>query len=139
MASVNLDELAQAAIIVDDGDGAAHALVERDTGMIHLFNDDYMDEEAPLPSDLEAHGRYVIVPAARTLGLGDELVFRFAASQLAGDQAAVRELFRKGDEAGFQRLLEERDAFDIWQRFRIEQTRMALLLWCEQQGLQAED
>jgi hypothetical protein len=138
MASVNLDELAKAATIVDDGDGGAHALVERDTGMIHLLNDDYMDEEAPLPADLEADGRYVNVPAASSLGLGDELVFRFAAGQLAGDQATVRELFRRGDDDGFRRLLEERGALEAWQRFRDEQTRTLLLGWCARHGLQAE-
>jgi hypothetical protein len=137
MASVNLDELAHAATIVDDGDGAAHALVERDTGMIHLLNDEYMDEEAPLPADLEADDRYVSVPAASALGLGDELVFRFAAGRLAGDQATVRELFRDGDDAGFKRLLEERGAWEAWQRFRDEQTRSVLLRWCGQHGLQA--
>jgi hypothetical protein len=138
MASVNLDELAHAATIVDDGDGSAKALVARDTGMIHLLNDEYMDEEAPLPADLEADGRYVSVPAASALGLGDELVFRFAAGQLAGDQATVRELFRDGDDEGFKRLLEERGAWEAWQRFRIDQTRTQLLRWCEQHGLQAE-
>ena len=138
MATVNLDELAHAATIVDDGDGGAHALIERDSGMIHLLNDAYMDEEAPLPADLEADDRYVNVPAASSLGLGDELVFRFAASQLAGDQAAVRELFRQGDVDGFNRLLEERNAVESWRRFRTDQTRTALLRWCEQHGLQAE-
>ena len=138
MASVNLDELAHAATIVGDGDGIAHALIERDTGMIHLLNDEYMDEEAPLPADLEADGRYVNVPAASALGLGDELVFRFAAAHLAGDQATVRELFRNGDDEGFKRLLEERGALENWQRFRDEQTRTALLGWCERHGLQAE-
>jgi hypothetical protein len=138
MASVNLDELAHAATIVDDGDGSAKALVARDSGMIHLINDEYMDEEAPLPADLEADGRYVSVPPASALGLGDELVFRFAAGQLAGDQATVRELFRNGDDAGYRRLLEERGAWESWQRFRDEQTRTQLLRWCEQHGLQAQ-
>jgi len=138
MASVNLDELAHAATIVDDGDGSAKALVARDSGMIHLINDEYMDEEAPLPADLEADGRYVIVPPASALGLGDELIFRFAAGQLAGDQATVRELFRNGDDDGFRRLLEERGAWEAWQRFRDEQTRTQLLRWCEQHGLQAQ-
>jgi hypothetical protein len=138
MASVNLDELAHAATIVDDGDGSAKALVERDTGMIHLLNDEYMDEEAPLPADSDAGDRYVSVPAASALGLGDELVFRFAAGQLAGDQATVRELFRDGDDEGFKRLLEERGAWESWQHFRDEQTRTTLLRWCEQHGLQAE-
>lgn len=138
MAAVNLDELAHAATIVDDGDGATHALVERDSGMIHLLNDEYMDEEAPLPADAGADGRYVIVPAASSLGLGDELVLRFAAGHLAGDQAAVRALLQADDVDGFKRLLDERAASDAWQRFRDEQTRTALLRWCAQHGLQGE-
>lgn len=138
MASVNLDELAHAATIVDDGDGSAKALVARDTGMIHLLNDEYMDEEAPLPADSDTDGNYVSVPAASELGLGDELVLRFAFQHLAGDQAAVRELLRADDVDGFNRLLDERGARERWQRFRDEQTRSALLRWCEQHGLQAE-
>jgi hypothetical protein len=138
MAAVNLDELAHAALIVDDGDGEAHALVARDTGLIHLLNDEYMDEEAPLPADVESDGRYVIVPAAGELGLGDELVLRFAAHHLAGDQASVRELLQDDDVDGFNRLLEERGASENWQRFRTQETETVLRRWCEQHGLQAE-
>jgi hypothetical protein len=139
MAAVNLDELAHAALIVDDGEGSAHALVARDTGLIHLLNDEYMDEEAPLPADVEAEGNYVNVPAAGELGLGDELVLRFAAHHLAGDQATVRDLLHEDDVDGFNRLLEERDAAATWQHFRDEQTRSVLLRWCEEHGLQAQD
>jgi hypothetical protein len=138
MASVNLDELAHAALIVDDGDGAAHALIARDTGMIHLLNDDYMDEEAPLPADAEAEGKYVVVPAAGEIGLGDALVLRFVANHLAGDQAAVREMLRTDDVDGFEQLLEERDATEAWERFRDEETETALRRWCEQHGLQVQ-
>jgi hypothetical protein len=138
MAAVNLDELAHAALIVDDGDGAAHALVARDTGLIHLLNDEYMDEEAPLPADVEADGQYVSVPAAGELGLGDELVLRFAAHHLAGDQATVRDMLREDDVDGFNRLLEERGAAAGWQRFRTEETETVLRRWCEQHDLQVE-
>jgi hypothetical protein len=139
MASVKLDELENAAILVDDGEGSAHALVARDTGLIHLLNDEYMDEEAPLPGDVEPEGNYVPVPAASTLGLGRELMFRFASSHLAGDRERVRALFAKGDGYDrFARLLEERGLLDAWYRFREEQTRTALEAWCRQHGLQME-
>lgn len=138
MTAVNLDELAHAALIVDDGEGSAKALVARDTGMIHLLNDDYMDEEAPLPADVEAEGNYVSVPAAGELGLGDELVLRFAAQHMAGDQPAVREMLRTDDVDGFEALLEERQASEAWERFRTEETETALRRWCEQHGLQVE-
>jgi len=136
MAFVNLDELENAAMIVEDGDGEAKALVARDTGMIHLLNDEYMDEEAPLPADLEGDDRYVVVPPAGTLGIGDELVFRFAASHLAGDQATVRDLFRERDTEGFARLLKERGAGEAWDSFRKEETGALLRRWCEEHGLE---
>jgi hypothetical protein len=138
MPSVKLDELENAALAVDDGEGSTRALVSRETGMIHLLNDEYMDEEAPLPSDKGGNddGGYVSVPAAGALGLGDALVLRFAGSHLAGDEAAVRELMRYQDNDGFARLLEERGAAERWQRFREEETRAALGRWCQEHGLQ---
>jgi hypothetical protein len=139
MPTVKLDELENAAILVDDGEGSAKALVARDTGMIHLLNDDYMDEEAPLPGDFDAGDAYVSVPAASTLGLGRELMFRFAATHLAGERDRVRELFERGDGYDkFARLVEERGMLDSWYRFREEETRVALEGWCRQHGLQLE-
>lgn len=136
MPTVNLDELEHAAIIVDDGDGEAKALVSRQSGMIHLLNDEYMDEEAPLPADLEGDDRYVVIPPASTLGIGDQLVFRFAAAHLAGDQDTVRELFDTDDADGFEQLLEARGALEAWERFRSEETRAALLRWCKENRLE---
>jgi hypothetical protein len=138
MAAVNLDELGHAALVVDDG---AKALVARATGMIHLLNDDYMDEEAPVPADGDEDGNqaYVVVPPASTLGIGDQLVFRFAAAHLAGDQAAIRALVDANDTDGFARLLDERGAAESWQHFRTEQTKAALRRWCDGHGLQARD
>jgi hypothetical protein len=139
MPTIKLDELENAAILVDDGEGSAKALVARDTGMIHLLNDDYMDEEAPLPGDFDAGDAYVSVPAASTLGLGRELMFRFAATHLAGERDRVRELFERGDGYDkFARLVEERGMLDSWYRFREEETRVALEGWCRQHGLQLE-
>jgi hypothetical protein len=139
MASVKLDELENAAILVDDGEGSAKALVARDTGMIHLLNDEYMDEEAPVPGDIEAGDAYVSVPAASTIGLGRELMFRFAATHLAGERDRVRELFERGDGYDrFSKLLEERGVLDAWYRFREQETRVALEGWCRQHGLQLE-
>jgi hypothetical protein len=143
MPAIKLDELENATILVDDGEGSAKALVARETGMIHLLNDEYMDEEAPLPGDIEASGKYVTVPAASVLGLGRELMFRFGASHLPGDRETVRELFERDNAGGdgydrFARLLEERGVLDAWYRFREEETRTALARWCGQHGLQLE-
>jgi hypothetical protein len=139
MSTVNLDELEQAAMMVEDGDGAVTAMVSRETGMIHLLNEEYVDEEAPMPSASGDDARYVVVPPAATLGIGDALVLRFAAVHMAEDQALVRDLFRDRDIEGFARLLEERGAGETWERFHAEATQTALRRWCEDKGLQAED
>ena len=138
MAAVNLDELEHATLVVDDG---AKALVARATGMIHLLNDDYMDEEAPVPADADgdAGHDYVVVPPASTLGIGDPLVFRFAATHLTGDQAAIRAMVDANDTDGYARLLAERGATESWQRFRSDETKAALRRWCDEHGLQARE
>jgi hypothetical protein len=137
MPAIKLDELENAAILVDDGEGSAKALIARDSGMIHLLNDEYMDEEAPVPGDIEAGGNYVSVPAASELGLGRELMARFAAGHLPGDREQVRELLDRNDPyERFSKLLEERGALDAWYRFREEETRTALEGWCRQHGVE---
>lgn len=139
MATVKLDELEGAAMMVEDGGGSATALVSRETGLIHLLNDEYMDEEAPMPSASGDNDGYVSVPPAGTLGIGDALVLRFAATHLAEDQDTVRELFRDRNTEGFARLLEERGAGAAWEGFHEQATRTALRLWCEENGLQLAD
>lgn len=139
MSSVNLDELETAAMAVEDGGGTVTAMVSRATGMVHLLNDAYVDEEAPLPSASGGDARYVAVPSAGTLGIGDGLVLRFAATHLAEDQDTVRDLFRDRDTEGFARLLEERGAGAAWERFHDEATRAALRQWCEANGLALAD
>jgi hypothetical protein len=141
MAAVNLDDLAHAATIVDSGDGETHALVSRETGLIHMLNDEYMDDEASVPGDDRgdgevATGAYVPVPAASALGLGDALVFRFTSAHLPGDGETVRELLENDDINGFFSLLEERGEKDAWQRFRDEESRAALGRWCEEHRIE---
>lgn len=139
MSTVNLDELEGAAMMVEDGGGTVTAMVSRETGMIHLLNDEYMDEEAPMPSASGDKGSYVPVPPAGTLGIGDGLILRFAATHLADDQDTVRDLFRDRNTEGFARLLEERGAGAAWERFHEEVTRTTLRRWCEENGLQLAD
>jgi hypothetical protein len=139
MSTVNLDELERAAMMVEDGGGTVTAMVSRETGMVHLLNDEYMDEEAPTPSASGGNDGYVPVPPAGMLGIGDGLVLRFAAKHLAADQDIVRDLFRGRNTEGFARLLEERGAGEAWERFHEEVTRTALQRWCEENGLQLAD
>jgi hypothetical protein len=139
MPTVNLDELEGAAMRVEDGNGTVTAMVSRETGIIHLLNDEYMDEEAPMPSASGGNEDYIPVPPASTLGIGDELILRFAAAHLPEDQDTVRDLFRDRNTEGFARLLNERGAGEAWDGFHEEATRTALQRWCEENGLQLAD
>jgi len=121
-------------MMVEDGGGTVTALVSRDTGMIHFLNDEYVDEEAPMPSASGANQGYVAVPSAGTLGIGNGLVLRFAATHMAADQDTVRDLFCERNTGGFADLLEARGAGDAWERFHEEATRTALGQWCEENG-----
>jgi hypothetical protein len=136
MSTVNLDELEGAAMMVEDGGGTVTAMVSRETGMIHFLNDEYADEEAPVPAASGADQSYVPVPSAGTLGIGDGLILRFAATHMADEQDTVRDLFRDRNTEGFARLLEERGMGQAWDRFHDEATRTALRHWCEENGLQ---
>jgi hypothetical protein len=143
MASVKLDDLENAIVMVDSGLGDAKAWVERETGIIYMRNDEYMDDEAPLPADIDIDdddARYVAVPGAREFHLGHALAFRFTESQLPGDEEKVREFFRKpGAYARFSRLVESRGARDEWHRFREEETKAALRAWCDEHGLELDE
>jgi hypothetical protein len=139
MSTVDLDELEQAAMMVEDGGGTVTAMVSRETGMVHVLNDEYMDEEAPIPSVTGDNDGYVSVPPAGTLGIGDGLVLRFAATHLADDQDTVRDMFRDRNTEGFARLLQERGAGETWERYHEEATRLALRRWCEDNRLQPAD
>ena len=136
MSTVNLDELEKAAMMVEDGGGTVTAMVSRETGMIHILNDEYMDEEAPVPSASGGNEGYVAVPPAGTLGIGDGLILRFAAEHMADEQGTVRDLFRDRNTEGFARLLEQRGAGEAWERFHADATRTALRNWCKENGLQ---
>jgi len=81
--------------MIDEFDGEVKAWVARETGIVHVRNDEYMDDEAPLPADVEDDERYVPVPDIKQLDPGKRLVFRFTGARMPGDEHAVRESFRK--------------------------------------------
>lgn len=99
--------------MVDEFDGKAKAWVARETGIVHVRNDEYMDDETPLPADVEDDERYVPVPDIKQLDLGKRLEFRFTEAHMPGDEHAVRESFRKkGAYSRFSDLVAERGETD---------------------------
>lgn len=59
--------------MVDKFDGEVKAWVARETGIVHVRNDEYTDDERPLPADVEDDERYVPVTDIKQLDLGKRL------------------------------------------------------------------
>jgi hypothetical protein len=138
MASVNLNELEDAMILVD-GPSFVEAWVSLDTGKVHLRGEAIDPEWGPLPGDIDTSDRYAAVPGARDLDLGHAMVFGFTEAEMPEEEDRVRQMFRRqGAYRQFGRLLDERGLRERWHAFRHERTVSALREWCEEKGLQLE-
>ncbi|MGF6227697.1 hypothetical protein QFZ27_001652 [Inquilinus ginsengisoli] len=123
------------------GVGENMAYISLDTGKTHLVSAsvDMMEEEA-VPDDLETSDRYLAMPDKNELGLGRDLVLRFAARELPDDHDAVKDMFRrKGAYRNFRHLLETRDVLQRWYDFENRETENALKVWCEENAIQLAD
>jgi hypothetical protein len=136
MPVVNAEDLEDAVLMVSEAGTEAEAWVSLDTGEVHVRSDLVDEELAPVPADIDTSERYVAVPDVRTLDLGIQLVFDFAASAMPDDAARVHQMFKRSGAYGrFSELVAERGLTDRWHDFREAQTRAALAGWCEENGL----
>ena len=134
MTTVDADELETAMTLLDTP-GGAEAWVCRDTGAVLIRSDEVGEPAGPVPDDVNDGDRYVPVPAARDLDLGQALVFDFVRSEIPGEYDAVRELFRQPGAYGrYSRLLDRLGLRDRWHQYRTERTRATLNAWCELNG-----
>ncbi len=138
MASVDADELENAMILAEPP-RAGKAWVCRATGKVWL-RADMVGSHAPLPKDLHDEERYLPVPGAASLGLGQALVRDFVRRHLPGDEEHVHAilfgLHQPGGFERFARLAQARGLLKSWHAFRHGQTLAALRTWCAQQGLE---
>ncbi|SFC31762.1 UPF0158 family protein [Massilia yuzhufengensis] len=140
MATVNLNELEDAVMMVSGSGDLAEAWVCLDTGAVHVRAEGIDPEEEALPDDIDTSERYVGVPDARSLDLGQAMVFAFVEAGMPGEYERVREMFRrKGAYRHFKDLVDKRGLTGKWHAFRDERTRAALREWCEDNGLQPGD
>jgi hypothetical protein len=106
MATVNLDELENAMIMVTDSEAGAEAWVCRTTGKIYVRSDYVDPEEEQIPEDIDEDDKYVPIPTSRDLDLGRDLVFRFVQAQMPQQMDRVYDIFgRKGAYGRFHQLL----------------------------------
>lgn len=130
MAIVDADELENAMILADPPD-AGRAWVCPSTGTVYL-RAGMVGSHTALPDDIREEGKYVPVPGAGRLGLGQALVLDFVRQHMPGEEADVR----AGGFARFTKLARERGVLARWHALRQERTQAVLRDWCTQHGLQ---
>ncbi|MDP3007705.1 MAG: hypothetical protein Q8N30_01370, partial [Methylococcales bacterium] len=100
------------------GDGEAFLSVA--TGEV-FYRSEYIDEENPLPNDIDDQSKYLPLPHKRDLDLGAVLVFDFVEQQRPDEYAEIRAMFRKkGAYRRFSDWLDRHNLLDDWYRFKNE-------------------
>lgn len=136
MPEVDRNDLEDAMRMLDESGSAARGWVSRDTGKVHLRNDELEDLGEPLPADIDDGEQYIDVPPLRTFDLGPGLVARFTREHLPADHERVKAFFRsQGAYRRFSALLAERGNTATWHSYRDDAIRNALQEWCEENGL----
>jgi hypothetical protein len=110
------------------------AYVDRSTGKVYWIGEG-VDEESP--EGLEDGTRFAEIPHKSDLGLGRDLVLRFAEHRLPRDYETVHQQFsKKGAYAVFKGLLQRRGMLDAWHGYEQEAAEKALLAWCAENGVE---
>jgi len=111
------------------------------TGRV-VWNSDFMDslEEEEESDVLLEEGNWIEVPHKNDLGIGRELVFRFAARNLsAADYARIERIFsHRGAYGNFKDLLCERKLLQAWYDYSSQAEEKALEQWAAEQNIPIE-
>lgn len=116
---------------MDDGE----AFLSRTTGEVY-YRSDYVDEDQPLPADLDDETKYLPLPHKRELDLGVVLVFQFAEKRLPNKAGEVHAMFKKrGAYSRFSDWLDRHNLVDDWHRYKDQKTKQAIKTWCKENGI----
>jgi hypothetical protein len=140
--SVNAEELRTTFEFVSFGaprENNAYICVE--TGKIYCRSVSAgLEEEEDLPEDLETSDHYIAVPHKTDLGLGRHTALAFVDQELSDEYDTVAGFFeRRGAYGRFKALLHARGMLERWYEFENRATEVALLAWCEENGIQPVD
>lgn len=113
------------------------AVVHRQTG--ETFYASLMAGYDELPEDLDESDDYIDIPHKNDLDLGKPLVMDFVRSRCPEEIDRVLMIFsRRWAYGRFKDLLEQKALLDEWYVFEQQQTRQALLHWCEENSIALE-
>lgn len=136
---VPYDQLELALMWASDGGGFGNAAwIRRSDGrIIYEGGDADPDDDEPAPADLGDESRYVALPDARELDLGNALAFAFADEVAPSLRDAVRDAFRrKGAWRAFRDLVDRAGLDEAWHRYKDRETRRALVRWARAEGFE---
>ena len=106
-----------------------------ETGEIY-WHSAHIDDEKPLPEDIEDTGKYISIPRKNDLDLGKALVLKYADMYLPESYYKVREIFnRSGAYARFEDLLEYRGMLQHWYDYEEKAILEALRRWCNSNNI----
>jgi hypothetical protein len=121
---------------VDDN----QAILNMVTGEI-LQKTGMLDEEE-FPEEVETSDDYIWIPHKDDLDLGKGLMFDFADLYIPEEKKTVKRMFRfgrAGASSDFVKLLESLGKIDQWREFEKEETRNALLDWCDENEIEIDE
>lgn len=132
---IKYDDLENAFLFVSAGYGEDNeAVINKKTGETY-YHSSFTDED-DFPEDVESDD-YVYVPHKNDLDLGRKLVNDFVQQKMPENFDQVQNMFQGAGAYGrFKDFLMSMGKLDDWHKFEDEQTKKALLGWCEENGLE---
>ena len=108
--------------------------LDKETGELYFDPSCAVDLE-PLPEDIEDE-KYVALPHKKELGLGKELVLKFAASHIPQDYKKIESMFsQRGAYARFKDYLANQDMLDQWYEYEKQALHDAVKAWCQSEEI----
>jgi hypothetical protein len=112
------------------------AYISKATGKI-FYSSETNDVPEEVPDDCEDGDLYWSVPHKNALDLGRALIDQFVTERLRDQYATVREMFqRRGAYGRYKDLLSRSGKLDEWFAYEQSATRLALLVWAKEQGIE---
>jgi hypothetical protein len=111
------------------------AILNLKTGEI-LYKSGMLDEEE-FPGEIETSDDFVWVPHREDLDWGAGLMMDFVELYLPAERKTVKRMLRRANAlSNFQELLTRLGKLEAWQAFEKEETKNALLDWCDENEIE---
>jgi Uncharacterised protein family (UPF0158) len=112
------------------------AYISKATGEI-FYSSETNDVPEEVPDDCEDGDLYWSVPHKNALDLSRALIDQFVSERMPDQYAMVREIFqRRGAYGRYKDLLSRSGKLDEWFAYEQSATRVALLAWAKEQGIE---